>query len=164
MNRPLPFVRVKRPALAAASIVCFTAAIALMPAGVRSQLDAASPRALAPLPSPATLPATVEPAGDAFAPRALVDDQPPPVRLPAALPVLRAPRPAAVAERRAAPPRVTAVATGAEPSAVVDIDGVPRIVNPGDALDGSTVAAIDDDAVLLADGRRLPLEPAGAAP
>jgi hypothetical protein len=96
----------------------------------------------------------------------MVDDDPPPVRLPApVLPPLRAVRPSfeqrghMVLERGAAVTRVTAIATGTYPTAIVESGGTPRIVNVGDPLDGSTIAAIEDDAIQLANGRRLYLEP-----
>ena len=159
-----------RSALAAGSIACYASAIFLWPAGVRSQLDVqprpgavATPRAEPSL-------AAIAPEGDAFAPRAVVDDDPPPVRLAAQiLPPLRAVRPSfeqhsrVALERSAAVTHVTAIATGTYPTAIVESGGAPRIVNVGDPLDGSTIAAIDDNAIQLANGRRLYLEPPDGA-
>ena len=169
-----------RSVLVAGSIACFASAVFLWPggdafadagdafadAGVRSQPDVRPrERSLIAAPRPEPSLAAIAPEGDAFAPRAAVDDDPPPLRPPApVLPPLHAVRPLAVLEQRsAAPTRVTAIATGMHPTAVVEIGGVPRIVTAGDPLDGSTVAAIGDDAIRLADGRRLRLEQPGSA-
>jgi hypothetical protein len=154
-----------RSALVAGSIACFASAVFLWPAGVRSQLDV-RPRAgsLAAAARAEPSVAAIAPAGDAFAPRVAVDDDPAPPRPPApALPPLHPVRPPAVPEQRTvAATRVTAIATGTSPTAVIESGGVPRIVTAGDSLDGSTIAAIEDDAIRLADGRRLPLEQPGA--
>ncbi|HEV8022437.1 MAG TPA: hypothetical protein VGP41_14275 [Candidatus Lustribacter sp.] len=153
-----------RLALASGSIACFASAILLWPSGVRSQLDVQPlERPVATTPRPEQPLVAIAPQGDAFAPRAVVDDDPPPVR-PAAppLPQLHTVRPNLLHERTVALTRVTAIATGANPTAVVETGGATRIVNVGDSLDGSTVAAIDDDAIRLADGRRLSLEPPDA--
>jgi hypothetical protein len=149
-----------RAALVAGSIACFASAILLWPAGVRSQLDVQTrERPLTPAPRAEPSLLAVAPEGDAFAPRAVVDDEPPPVRPPArALPPLPAVRPGAALQRSTAVTHVTAIATGEYPTAVVEAGGAPRIVSVGDPLDGSTIAAIDDDAIRLSDGRRLSLE------
>jgi hypothetical protein len=157
--------RSKRPLLVAASLACFAAAAVLAPTGARSQLD------FQPRPSPdaagattAPPPVAIAPERDAFAPRAALDEDPrpplpvPPVPLPPLRPLTvtnAPPRPVAVS-------RVTAIVTGAQPAAIVDTGTGLRLVTTGDALDGSTIAAIDDDGVRLTDGRRRSLEPAPA--
>ena len=154
--RRTTFAPGKRSFLIASALACFAAAGVLTPSDVRSQLDVrahngedASP---APIDAP---PAAIAPAGDAFAPRATLDEEarPAPAR---ALPMLP-PVAAHVAIRPRLTPRlsVTAVATGADPTAIVEEAGSVRIVTIGDTLDGSTVAAIGDAGVVLADGRRL---------
>lgn len=150
-----------RPALAACSIACFASAILLWPASVRSQLDVRpNERSLDAVPRTQPSLRAVAPESDAFAPRAVVEDDPPPLRpVTPALPALRAIQPPSAFERRVALTRVTAIATGADPTAVVEGGSGPHIVNVGDPLEGSTIVAIDDDAIRLADGRRLPLEP-----
>ena len=50
--------------------------------------------------------------------------------------------------------------TGTHPTAIVDSAEGSHLVSVGDALDGSTVVEIATDAVVLANGKRLTLEPA----
>jgi hypothetical protein len=154
--------------LVAAALLCFAAAAVLSPSDVRSQLDVRrrdtvveqTPRLELPL-------APIAPAGDAFAPRAGVDDDappttpaPPPLRLPQLPQIgLRLPSAAPVTHMR-----VTAIATGSQPTAIVENGGTARVVTIGDALDGSTIAAIQDDAIRLVNGRSLSLEPAAHTP
>ena len=153
-----------RPSLVAASLACFAAAAVLMPTGARSQLDLGPHQAPGAAPAPVVRPpAAVAPERDAFAPRATLDEDP-----RSAIPVPRAPLPSlrrpAVTNPAPHPlerSRVTAIVTGAQPAAIVDAGAALRVVTAGDALDGSTITAIDDDGIRLADGRRLSLEPPG---
>ena len=81
--------------------------------------------------------------------------------LPAAPPAPPRPIRAAVAvAAQLSPLRVTAIATGAQPTAIVERTGEPpRVVTAGDAIDGTAVESIGEDAVVLGNGRRLLLEP-----
>jgi hypothetical protein len=142
-----------RTLLAGCALACFALAFALTPSDVRSQRNqrrnaptfASAPR------FPATL-RPVAPAGDAFAPRFTVeDDAPAPARPSARL---------AASLRPLDPGRVTAIATGSRPTAIVEGGSGARAVFVGDPLSGSRVSAIADNAVRLADGRRLTLDPA----
>jgi len=149
--------------------LCFAAAIVLTPSGARSQLALpldgaadAAPRVEPPL-------VAVAPAGDAFAPRANLDEELHPALLPKApTPLPQLPRmPQSGLRLPAAPPpptRVTAVATGSLPSAIVDEGGTARIVTVGDQLDDSVVSAINEDGIHLTNGRHLSLEPGTLAP
>jgi hypothetical protein len=157
------FARNKRPLFGAAALLCYAAAIVLAPAGVRSQLDSR------PRPPDVTetriepAPRAIAPERDAFAPRASIDDDPPPV-LPAPPPLPRLPAPRVVSAIAPAPAlsHVSAIVTGTQPTAIVDSAEGTRLVGLGDALDGSSVAAIANDAVVLANGKRLTLVPAVA--
>jgi hypothetical protein len=60
--------------------------------------------------------------------------------------------------------RVSAVAIGAHPEALIGDGGHTRLVTVGDRLDGTTVTTIDDGGVTLADGRRLVLAPTDGHP
>ncbi len=169
-KRRKTFDRTRRVLLGAAALLCFAGAVVLTPSGVRSQLDVrAHDFPAQPAPVREAPLAAVAPDGDAFAPRAESgEDLPPavPPRPPLALP-RPAPVPLPLLAARAVPPvrvRITAIATGANPTAIVDINGAVRIVTIGDTLAGSSIAAIDDDTVELANGRRLSLEPAAATP
>jgi hypothetical protein len=51
----------------------------------------------------------------------------------------------------------SAVALGDRPAALVVTKGEPRLVEPGDEVDGTLVRAIDELGVRLTDGRRLAL-------
>jgi hypothetical protein len=153
----------KRLVAGAASLACFAAALLLMPAGARSQLDVRSrdpiadttPRLEAP-------PPPVAPERDAFAPRASVDEDPHP-SAPALPPgPVRFSRPAIVMPPPLSPSRVTAIATGTRPTAIVESGGTSRVVTIGDAIDGSTIETIDEGTVVLVNGRHLSLEPAAA--
>lgn len=167
-QRHMTFDRTKRALLGAAALVCFAGAALLTPSGVRSQLDVSArdiPSEPAPVQESPLVP--IAPDGDAFAPRADTgDDLPPalPQRLPLALPRLMPPPRLAPRAVLPAHVRIAAIATGANPSAIAEIGGAVRIVTIGDTLDGSTVATIEDDAVELANGRRLSLEPATVTP
>ncbi|HEY5348602.1 MAG TPA: hypothetical protein VIJ64_02685, partial [Candidatus Lustribacter sp.] len=135
------------------------------PTGARSQLGVRRPAAFAEVaPRPPTPPAAVIPAGDAFAPRAGADED---VRLAIADPSggtpPRLPGTRSLAVETPAS-RVTAIATGSQPTAIVESAGTARIVTVGDPLDGSAIASIDNGAIRLTDGRRLSLEPAVPGP
>jgi hypothetical protein len=150
MTRTFLRTRSKRALPVTAALLCFTLAFALTPSGVRSQAVAA--RAAVPAPTLAPhLPEPIDPNGDAFAARATIDDDTVPVALAAAALAIR---PAI-----AAPPRVTAIATGDHPVAIVEAGGTAQAVASGDALDGSRVAAINGAGVRLANGTQLPLDP-----
>ena len=163
----MTLARTKRPLVVGAAILCFAAAGVLTPSDVRSQLDGARPETHiepATLSSPPLVP--VLPSGDAFAPRvAVADDSRPalPKMLPPSMPRL----PAAAVAARGVPmsvTRVLAIATGSHPTAIVEDGGSERLVTIGDPLDGSEIAAMQDDSIQLKNGRRLSLEPAGHAP
>jgi hypothetical protein len=164
----MPFTSTKRPLLAGAAVLCFAAAVVLTPSDVRSQLDVRQ-RDPAIEVSAHVLPslAPVVPAGDAFAPRVEVDDDPHPTlaqNTMAMVPHV----PPALAPRPLKPPpaaaRVTAIATGSQPTAIVEDGGTERLVAVGDPLGGSTVAAIREGGVVLRDGRLLSLMPAERTP
>jgi hypothetical protein len=160
-RRHLASNRAKRLAAGAASLACFAAALALMPAGARSH-DAAPPLDFAAgPPAVARAPIAVAPQRDAFAPRAELDEERPPV-LPSPPPAagLRAVRAPALAAPQTSAVRVMAIANGAQPIAIVEEGGVQRVVAIGDRLNGSTIVAIEDDALVLAGGVRVALETA----
>jgi hypothetical protein len=158
----MTFAHDKRPLFAAAALLCYAAAIILAPTGARSQLDSRARVADVAEARVEPAPPAIAPERDAFAPRASVEDDPPPVppAAPAQLPRLPvshlapAPAPSAVASHLAA------IVTGTHPTAIVDSAEGSRLVSIGDALDGSTVVEIATDAVVLANGKRLTLEPA----
>jgi hypothetical protein len=156
------YTATSRTALAGASLICFAAAILLMPADARSQAAGSFRDPLAgPALRLATPPALVAAERDAFAPRAAPDAD---ARMPlsAPLPALppRAIGSAVPLAAQLAPLRVTAIATGAQPTAIVERTGEPpRVVTAGDPIDGTTVQSIGDDVVVLTNGRRLSLEP-----
>jgi hypothetical protein len=158
----MTFAHVNRPLFGAAALLCYAAAIALAPAGARSQLDAHPSVADVAEPRIEPAPLAVRPERDAFAPRATIDDDPQPVlpTSPPQLPRLPAPRVVPALAPTAVASRVTAIVTGTHPTAIVDSAEGSRLVSLGDALDGSTVLAIANDTVLLANGKRLTLEPA----
>jgi hypothetical protein len=160
--RLLPLAHFKRALLGAGALICYVAAIVLAPSDVRSQLDRGGPKQPAQLRAHIDLPpAPVAPQGDAFAPRAAIDDDPlpaPPVR--ALQPLPRLPVAPAALVRPLPPTRVTAIATGTQPTAIIDSGGTTRVVGIGDDLDGSTIERIDEAGVALANGRQLLLEPA----
>jgi hypothetical protein len=134
--------------LAALATVCFSGAVALTPAEVRSRLDRT--RADAPPPAAPSPPlAVVVPDGDPFVPRA-PDDSATPAAAPVALALPLAPR---------APdgPIVRAIVTGDRPSALVDDGTATRLVGPGDRVAGATVTGIDANGIALDDGRRIAL-------
>lgn len=161
MTPRLPqLARSKRSLLGAAALICYAAAIVLEPSDVRSQLGHSDRKARVPLEAHADpLPAPVAPEGDAFAPRVTVDDDPHPAAPAPSLPPLPRLLAAPAAPPRPLPAtRVTAIATGTAPTAVIDSGGTPRVVGVGDALDDSTIERIDEDGLELANGRRLLLE------
>jgi hypothetical protein len=158
-----------RRVLVTSALVCFAAAIVLTPSGARSQLalpqrEATEAAAHAEPPLVA-----IVPAGDAFAPRANLDEELHPAVLPKPpMPLPQLPRMPQTALQlpvaQPPPARVTAVATGSLPSAIVDDGGTARIVTIGDSLDGSVVSAISEDGIHLLNGRHLSLEPGTPAP
>jgi hypothetical protein len=142
-----------RRVLAALATVCFSGAVALTPAEVRSRLDRT--RADAPPPAAAPPPlAVVVPDGDPFVPRAPDDTATPAAAAAAAAALPLAPR---------APdgPIVRAIVTGDRPSALVDDGTATRLVGPGDRVAGATVTGIDANGIALDDGRRIALPAAG---
>jgi hypothetical protein len=165
MLQLLTFARSKRALLGAAALACYATAIVLAPSDVRSQLAVGRGAGPAEGSRPAETPLTaVAPRGDAFAPRAEVDEDraalagPPalaPRRLLGQWPLQRDAMPAT---------RVTAIATGALPSAIVESGGTAHVVTVGDALDGSQITSIDATSLTLANSRRLSLEAAAPAP
>jgi len=164
-RRLLLLARSKRALLAVAALLCYVAAIVLAPSNVRSQLDPRPHEALLdPQPPFVAPPAPVAPQRDAFAPRATVADDAasaapvlsvPALPLPARLPVAIAPPPRPISS-----PRLTAIVTGTEPAAVIEVGSEAQLVTIGDPLEASTITTIDDDGIGLANGHRLPLEPA----
>jgi hypothetical protein len=155
--------------LVAAALSCFAAAIVLTPSGARSQLalrphDAAE---AGPRVEPSLV--AIAPARDAFAPRANLDEELHPALLPKPpMPLPQLPRtPQTTLHLPAAQPpqtRVTAIATGSSPSAIVDDGGAARVVTIGDPLAGSIVSTINEDGIRLVNGRHLSLEPGTPAP
>ena len=158
----MTFARNKRPLFGAAALLCYAAAIVLTPTDVRSQLDARTRPADVTEIRIDPAPRAIAPERDAFAPRASIDDDPQPVlpNQPSQLPRLPAPQIAPVLAPAPVPTHVTAIVTGTRPTAIVDSVEGSRMVSIGDALDGSTIVAIASDAVVLANGKRLTLEPA----
>jgi hypothetical protein len=159
-------IRRSRAACVAGALACFASAYVLTPAGARSELVSqapALPAAATPI-QPELRP--VAPARDAFAPRAQVDDDPPAAPLrPVQSPLVPVARMSAAAPlRRSDAIRVSALATGEHPIAIVEFSGTTHTLTIGDALGGSTIAAIERDAIVLASGRRLPLAPAEPLP
>ena len=155
----------KRMLLGAGALACFAAAIVLTPSDVRSQLDAGRHNAAAePAPRAEPAVAAIAPRNDAFAPRAEIEDERPPGPPTALAPAL--PRlPGSAARQAAAATRVTAIATGILPTAIVlDGGGAAHAFTVGDSLDGSHITAIDPSAITLANGRRLTLETGGTTP
>jgi hypothetical protein len=166
MIRPLPSLAgSKRVLLAAGAVACFAAAIVLEPTDVRSQLNAARPDAIIePAPRVETPEAAIAPQGDAFAPRAEVEsDRPSGVSVPLAAALPRLPGSPQTPSTAAAGTRVTAIATGTLPTAIVESGGSAHAVTAGDPLDGSRITAIDGRSITLANGRRLSLQPAAPA-
>jgi hypothetical protein len=158
----MTFAHDKRPLFAAAALLCYAAAIILAPTGARSQLDSRTRVADVAETRIEPAPRAIAPERDAFAPRASVEDDPPPVlpTPPPQLPRLPVPHVVPAMAPAAVASHVTAIVTGTHPTAIVDSTEGSRLVSIGDALDGSTVVEITDDAVMLANGKRLTLEPA----
>jgi hypothetical protein len=149
-----------RALLGFCALCCFALAFALAPSDVRSALVRSAPpgATLQTVPRLDANLAPVAPVDDAFAPRVDVDEDVPSgvastdVRLGAARPAMKR---AGVEPA----PRVTAIAIGSHPTAIVETGSVVRTVTVGDELAGSRVSAIGEDAVELADGRRIVLVP-----
>jgi hypothetical protein len=148
--------------IASAAVVCFIGAFALTPSEVRSGIAPRDPIASA-VAVPATSAARADdPAGDPFAPRAAdpaAAVTPTVARPPLALARV-GPMPALGPSSNV---HVSAIAVGAHPGALIVEGDTTHLVMVGDGLDGTTIAAIDDDGVTLGDGRRLTLPAAGAS-
>jgi hypothetical protein len=158
--------RSKRALLGAGALACFAAAIVLAPSDVRSQLYTGRHDAVADVTASPQLPVSaVAPRGDAFAPRAEIDDdRPAGVSAPSPIALPHLPGSPTSQQATVATTRVTAIATGALPTAIVESGGSSHLVTVGDVLDGSEIAAIDRGSITLASGRHLQLEPAAPAP
>jgi hypothetical protein len=153
MNRRRFHIPVSRTIVVASALVCFAGAIALMPSDVRSQLESRSHEIRAgESDTQAAPPVAVAPAVDAFEPRADEGDA------PSSQPFPLASRAATNAEPRDAV-RVTAIATGTHPTALVETGNGVLTVSIGDTLRGSRVATISEDGVRLLSGERFPLTP-----
>jgi hypothetical protein len=158
----MTFAHDKRLLFATAALLCYAAAIILTPTGARSQLDSHAPAADVAEARVEPVPQAIAPDRDAFAPRAAVDEDPQPV-LPAPppqLPRLPAPRAVPAIVPLVVPSRVTAIVTGTHPTAIVESAEGSKLIGIGDALDGSSVLRMTGSAVVLANGKRLTLEPA----
>lgn len=159
-------VRGRRALFGAGALLCYAAAALLAPGNAHPQAARGRvPEPVAVQTSAEPLPTPVAPANDAFAPRAVLDDDAPPLSTKAALPalpplphLLAAPRPGIRPPEQA---EVTAIATGAQPTAVIDTGTQTRVVGVGDTLEGATIERIDQRGVQLSGGRRLLLDPAG---
>lgn len=148
----IPF---NREICAGAALVCYAAAFVLTPSSVRSQITipmSGAPHALPNLAPPVT---AVRPQRDPFAPRAHVDDD---VQsdLPSR-PSQLVPVPRELAPHGGDTVHVTAIATGIQASAIVEVGGMSRVVVTGDALDGSRIQTIDHNTVELDNGKRFVL-------
>jgi hypothetical protein len=147
--------------------MCFAAAFVLTPIGVRSQV-AALPSVAEPAAKTIVFPPilAIAPHRDAFVPQVPVDDDASAAvaqrasTLPAPPRDLRARLPVALES----PPHLTAIATGAQPSAIIEIGGVAHILTVGDPLANARIRAIGNDAVELDNGRRLRLAGDSASP
>ncbi|MBV8644918.1 MAG: hypothetical protein JO225_13515 [Candidatus Eremiobacteraeota bacterium] len=164
--------RRSRTVLAALSLASFGGAFALMPLGARGAAgDGPAAVVLATPAPPVQREAAVVPSRDPFAgpdpaksaaPSSTIAALP---TVPGALP----PNLGAQGGPLPAPPplaRVTAIATGAHPSALVEEAGNVRLIGLGDKLAGASVDAIDAAGVHLSDHTTLGLDsaPARAAP
>ena len=155
-----------RTLCATAALLCFAAAFVLTPGSARSQLAAVAN--VSPLTQPdIVIPPifAVAPQRDAFVPRARVEDDAPAAGVrPNVLPAV----PRDLAPRGQMPatdvPHVTAIALGAQSSAVVDIGGETRLVTVGDRIAHARVTAIESTGVELDNGKRLSLSSDAAAP
>jgi hypothetical protein len=153
----------KRLLCASAGFCCFAAAIVLTPSDVRSQSGAPQPpRMEPPVAAPAQL-APVAPARDAFAPRiAVPDDAEPPVPVPVAriVPAMPPTGTLGAPALAARATRVTAIAIGSHPVALIERDGDARAITIGDRIGSARVTAIDEATVTLNDGTHLGISPA----
>jgi len=164
--RLIPRIPSKRTICAAAALLCFAAAIVLTPSSVRSQYAAPDISAKPALERAVPTLTPIAPERDAFAPRAVVDDAPPaPIARTAMIPPAPPLRPGMLVTRAARPSaRVSAIAMGSTPTAIVETADGTRAVTAGDALAGSRITAIVPAAIELANGRRLPLTVEAPAP
>ena len=161
-----PFIRSKRTPLVSAALICFALALVLAPSGVRSQLGAARPEPPVPASVVAETPVhTVAPRGDAFMPRAQIeDDRPPGIPVPPAPALPRLAGAPQLQRSVESATRITAIATGMQPTAILESGRAAHVVTIGDAVNGSPITVITATYVQLANGRRLSLEPATAQP
>ncbi len=151
--------RTERRAVTGLAIGAFVAAFAVVPgqAGGHLAADGAPPAASEPL---RALPSDIVPLRDPFAPRiAEADDASPPIAatriapLPANAGAGRFP----FASAPPAAPRLLAVVHGPTPGALIDERGAARFVIVGERVAGARITAIDDDGLVLDDGRRIAL-------
>ncbi len=161
-----PFIRSKRTPLVSAALICYALALVLAPSGVRSQLGASRPEPLVPATVVAETPVhTVAPRDDAFMPRAQIeDDRPASIPVPPAPALPRLAGDPLLQRRVESATRITAIATGMQPTAILESGGSAHVVSIGDAIEGSPITIITATFVQLANGRRLSLEPATAQP
>ena len=159
-----------RAALGVASLASFAAAFALAPLGPRGAADArVRTVALTASRSPAARTVAVVPVRDPFSGGASPKPSPTSVTALAPIPAVPGPLPANVGAAEAsaaiapASVRVTAIATGAHPSALVSDGATVRLIGLGDRIAGATVAAIDAGGLHLSDRTTLALDPAPAA-
>ena len=165
--------RRSRTVLAALSLASFGGAFALMPLGARGAAgDGPAAVILATPAPPVQREAAVVPSRDPFAGPDPAKSAAPSSAI-AALPSVPGPLPpnlGAQGGQVPGPPpplaRVTAIATGAHPSALVEEAGNVRLIGLGDKLAGASVDAIDASGVHLSDHTTLGLDsaPARAAP
>ena len=140
-----------RALFVAAAIVCFSAAFLTTPSAVRSQFGQRSNGPIvAPAPKRSVVPSVVVPAlRDPFVPQLVagelsqIDARRHPIR---------------------STTRVTAIATGTQPIALVESGGETRAVTIGDPLDASRISGIAGNTVVLANGVRLSLDAAPGEP
>ena len=161
--------RRSRTVLAALSLASFGGAFALMPLGARGAAgDGPAAVILATPAPPVQREAAVVPSRDPFAGPDPAKSAAPSSTL-AALPSVPGPLPpnlGAQGGQVPGPPpplaRVTAIATGAHPSALVEEAGNVRLIGLGDKLAGASVDAIDASGVHLSDHTTLGLDGAPA--
>ncbi|HYZ16470.1 MAG TPA: hypothetical protein VE591_08720 [Candidatus Acidoferrum sp.] len=145
-----------RGALVAGALLAFAGAYATTPIVARSAAEPLVPSPSLPPSSALTTPiALVAPQRDPFAraPAPIASSFP---AIPAALGALP-PNPGAPVSIPPPALRVTAIVSGSHPYALVDENGIARIVSAGDALAGERIAAIDAEGIHLAHGTTLPI-------
>jgi hypothetical protein len=151
--------RTERRAAIGVAVCAFVAAFACVPGQAGGHRAATGPQPATSEPLRA-LPADVVPVRDPFAPRIIETD---PESGPVVPPRI-APLPANAGAGRfpfagapAAPPRLLAVVRGPAPGALIDERGTTRFVTVGERVAGARISAIDDDGLVLDDGRRIAL-------